>query len=262
MNNSTVTLPFNTWAPSSPYLDPQKSDQIAGGYFVNIKENMFEVGAEVYYKWMRNLTDFADNANVFFNPDLPVEFRTGKSDSYGLEIMLQKKKGPLQGFASYTLSKTQREVEGANQGNIYFANYDRRHNFSLLTTYQLDDKWTFGATFVYSSGRAATLPVGRYEIGENYNVDFYTGRNDYRFPDFHRLDISATLNSRKNKDRKWKSTWVFAVYNVYDRRNPFTIYTRTKQDDDGNIIGDGSEKEARMISLFPILPSITYTIKF
>ena len=118
-----------------------------------------------------------------------------------------------------------------------------------------------GATFVYSTGRPFTLPVGRYEF-DDYNVDYYTDRNEYKLPDFHRLDLSATLYSRKNKDRKWKSSWVFSIYNVYNRKNPFTVYTRTKQDENGNIIGDGTEKEARMVSLFSILPSITYNIKF
>jgi len=261
MANGTVSLPFNTWAPSSPYLDPQKADQIAGGYFRNLRNNTYEFSAEVYYKWMRNLTDFADNANVFFNTNIATEFRVGESDSYGIELFLKKNKGNLTGFVSYTLSKTTRNVEGANQGQTYRANYDRRHNLSLVGTYEFNDKWSMGATFVYSTGRPFTLPVGRYEF-DDYNVDYYTGRNEYKLPDFHRLDLSATLYSRKNKDRKWKSSWVFSIYNVYNRKNPFTVYTRTKQDENGNIIGDGTEKEARMVSLFSILPSITYNIKF
>ncbi len=261
MSNGTVSLPFNTWAPSSPYLDPQRADQVAAGYFRNVRNNSIELSAEVYYKWMRNLTDFADNANVFFNLDLPVEFRTGSSDAYGLELMAKKQKGNLQGFAAYTYSKTDRIVEGANHGLEYPANYDRRHNLSLVASYELDDKWSFGSTFVYASGRPITLPVGRYEY-ESYNVNYYTGRNQYRLPAYHRLDLAVTLTPRKNQRRKWKSSWVFGVYNVYNRKNPFTVYTRTKQDDKGNIIGDGSEKEARMVSLFPVLPSVTYNIKF
>ena len=261
MSNGTVSLPFNTWQPSSPYLDPQRSDQLAAGYFRNLNNNTYEFSAEVYYKWMRNLTDFADNANVFFNTNLAVEFRTGESDSYGLELFLNKKKGALTGFMSYTLSKTYREVELVNLGMEFPANYDRRHNLAIASNYVLSDRWTFGANFVFNSGRPITLPAGRYEF-DSYNLDFYSGRNEYRLPDNHRLDLSATLTPKKNKGRKWKSNWVFAIYNVYNRSNPFTIYTRTRQDDDGNIIGDGTEKEARLVSLFPILPSITYNVSF
>ncbi len=261
MSNATVSLPFNTWRPSSPYLDPQRSDQIAAGYFRNMQDNTFEFSAELYYKWMRNLTDFADNANVFFNVNLAVEFRTGESDSYGLELYLNKKKGHLTGFVSYTLSRTDRQIETVNLGNVFPANYDRRHNLSVVGSYIFSERWTFGGNFVFNSGRPITLPVGRYEF-DNYNLDFYSGRNEYRLPDNHRLDLSATLTPRKNQHRKWKSSWVFAIYNVYNRRNPFTVYTRTKQDDDGNIIGDGTEKEARLVSLFPVLPSVTYNIKF
>lgn len=261
MSNGTVSLPFNTWTPSSPYLDPQKADQIAVGYFRNVRDNSIELSSEIYYKWMRNLTDFADNANVFFNLDLPVEFRSGDSDSYGLELMAKKTKGDLQGFVAYTYSKTDRIVEDANHGLEYPANYDRRHNVSVVTSYELNNRWSFGSTFVYASGRPITLPVGRYEY-DNYNVNYYTGRNQYRLPAYHRLDLAATLTPRKNDRRKWKSSWVFGVYNVYNRQNPFTVYTRTKQDKEGNIIGDGSEKEARLVSLFPILPSVTYNIQF
>jgi len=261
MSNATVSLPFNTWRPSSPYLDPQLADQVALGYFRNFNDNTFEFSTEVYYKWMRNLTDFADNTNVFFNNDLAVEFRTGTSDSYGLELFVKKNKGALKGFASYTWSKTDRLVEGVNGSLEYPANYDRRHNLSLVGSLELNDKWTFSGNFVYNSGRPITLPVGRYEF-DGYNLDFYGGRNEYRLPAIHRLDLSATLTPRKNVHRKLQTSWVFSIYNVYNRNNPFTVYTRTRQDDDGNIIGDGTEKEARLVSLFPILPSITYNIKF
>ncbi len=261
MSNATVSLPFNTWRPSSPYLDPQLADQVALGYFRNFNDNTFEFSTEVYYKWMRNLTDFADNTNVFFNNDLAVEFRTGTSDSYGLELFLKKNKGALKGFASYTWSKTDRLVDGVNGSLEYPANYDRRHNLSLVGSLELNDKWTFSGNFVYNSGRPITLPVGRYEF-DGYNLDFYGGRNEYRLPAIHRLDLSATLTPRKNVHRKLQTSWVFSIYNVYNRNNPFTVYTRTRQDNDGNIIGDGTEKEARLVSLFPILPSITYNIKF
>jgi hypothetical protein len=261
MSAATVPVPFNTWSPSDYYLKPQLADQVAAGYFRNLKDNMYEVSLEAYYKDMKNVTDFADNAEIFFNQDLPTEYRQGKSWSYGTELMVNKTRGKLTGSVSYTLSKTMRKIPGVNQGKAFIANYDRRHVLNVQAAYDLNSKWTFGGTFSYSTGRPLTLPAGRYEYG-NYNPDVITERNGYLLPDFHRLDLSATLNPRKNEGRKWKAQWVFSLYNVYNRKNPFTVYTRSLQDKDGNVIGDGSQKEARLIYLFPIMPSVTYNFKF
>jgi hypothetical protein len=261
MSSGTVPVPFNTWNPSSFYLKPQLADQVAGGYFRNFSNNVYEFSVEGYYKEMRNVTDFADNAQLFFNSDLSTEYRQGRSWSYGSEFLLNKKEGKLIGMVSYTLSKTMRKVPGVNRGDAYPANHDRRHVINIQAAYDLNTKLTFGGTFTYSSGRPLTLPAGKYEYGP-YNPDVITERNSYKLPAFHRLDLSLTLNPRKNLNRKWKAQWVFSVYNVYNRQNPFTIFTRTKQDKDGNIIGDGTEKEARLIYLFPILPSVTYNFKF
>jgi hypothetical protein len=257
----TVPVPFNTWQPSSYYLKPQLADQVAAGYFRNFKDNEYEFSVEAYYKDIKNVTDFADNAELFFNEDLSVEYRQGKSWSYGAEFMLAKMRGKLTGMMSYTLSKTYREIEGVNLGNKFVANHDRTHVFNAQAAYDLNDKWSFGGTFTASTGRPITLSEGRYEYG-SYTPGVITGRNGYRMPAFHRLDISVTLNPRKNLNRNFKGQWVFAIYNVYNRQNPFTIYTRTAKDSDGNVIGDGSQKEARMIYLFPILPSVTYNLKF
>jgi hypothetical protein len=257
----TVPVPFNTWNPSNFYLKPQLADQIAGGYFRNFGENEYEFSVEAYYKDMRNVTDFADNAEIFFNEDLSTEYRQGKSKSYGAEFLLNKRTGKLIGMVSYTWSKTTRHVPGVNRGIEFPANHDRRNVVNIQAAYDLDSKWTFGGTFTYSTGRPLTLPAGKYEYG-SYNPDVITERNSYRLPAFHRLDLSVTLNPRKNLSRRWKGQWIFSVYNVYNRKNPFTIYTRTKQDKDGNLIGDGTQKEARLIYLFPILPSVTYNFKF
>ena len=161
----------------------------------------------------------------------------------------------------YTLSKAMRKVPGVNLDKPFYANYDRRHVVNIQAVYDLSERWTFGATFTVSSGRPITLPTGKFEY-QNYHPDVITERNGYRLPAYHRLDLSATYNPKKNATRKWKGVWVFAVYNAYNRQNPFTIYTRITKDDDGEIIGDGSTKEARLIYLFPILPSITYNFKF
>ena len=257
----TTPLPFNTWNPSGYYLKPQVADQIAAGYFRNFHNNMFEFSVEAYYKDMRNVTDFADNAQLFFNEDLSTEFRQGGSWSYGTEFMVDKKEGKLTGMISYTLSRTEREIEGVNLGNKFFANYDRRHVLNINAAYDLNEKWSFGANFNFSSGRPITLPTGKYEYSI-YNPDVISERNGYRLPAYHRLDLSATYTPNRRKNHKWKGQWVFSIYNVYNQQNPFTVYTRTKQDSDGNIIGDGTEKEARLVYLFPVLPSITYNFRF
>lgn len=260
--SGTVPLPFNTWNPSGYYLKPQVADQYALGYFRNFKDNKYEVSVEAFYKNMRHVTDFADNANIFFNPDLSVEFRQGTSYAKGLEFSGQKKEGKLTGFVSYTLSKVMRKVPGVNQGNEFPANHDRRNVMNVALTYDLSDRWQFGSIFTYSTGRPITLPTGRYEYG-NYNVDLITERNGYRLPAYHRLDFSATYNKKpKHPERRWRSQYVLSIYNVYNRHNPFSLYTRVQQDKDGNIIGDGTQKEARLIYLFPIFPSFTWNFKF
>lgn len=261
ISNSTVPIPFNTWAPSSPYLDPQLADQWVLGYFQNFQNNTYEFSAEAFYKQAQNVTEFADHANIFFNKHLATEFRQGDSESYGLELFVRKVKGQVQGFASYTLSKVLMDVPGINQDQEYVANHDRRHNLNLALTYALTDQWDVGTNFTFSSGRPITLPTGKFQF-DNYQVDYFSGRNGYRLPDFHRLDLSVTYNSRKNKDRKFKRSMTAGIYNVYNQQNPYTIYTRKKQDDDGNIIGDGTEKEARLVYLFGIMPYFSWNFEF
>ncbi len=260
LSNSTVPVPFNTWTPSSPYLDPQIADQVAIGYFKKLNENAYEFSVESFYKKMRNVTDFADHAILLLNKNDAVEYRQGTSNAYGMEFFLQKNEGNLTGFASYTISRVERNIPGVNNDRAFLANYDRRHVLNLVATYRINDKWTLGGNFTYSSGRPFTLPVGKYNF-EGYNVDYYTERNGYKLPDFHRLDISATLTPRKSQQKRFKSSWSFAVYNAYNRKNPFTIFTQNKEDEDGNVIEDGT-KEFRMVYLFPVLPSISYNIKF
>ncbi|TRX52407.1 TonB-dependent receptor [Fulvivirga sp. M361] len=255
----TVPIPFNTWAPTSYYLDPQLADQVAAGYFRNLKDNAYELSAEVYYKDIDNVTDFADNARIFFNQDLSTEYRQGDSWSYGLELMLKKNEGKFTGFTSYTWSRTERKIPGVNIDQPFLANYDRRHNFNIVGTYEYNDKWVFGANFTYTTGRPITLPSGKYEF-EGYQVDLISERNGFQLPDYHRLDLSATLTPRKNKGKKLQGSWVFSIYNAYSRKNAFTIYTQNKEDADENPIRN--EKEARLIYLFPILPSVTYNVKF
>jgi hypothetical protein len=257
----TVPLPFNTWNPSGYYLKPQLADQVALGYFHNLKQNSIEVSVETYYKKMSNVTDFADNAEIMLNRDLSTEFRQGDSWSYGAEFMVNKTQGRLTGMVTYTWSKAFREIDGVNNSIRFPASYDRRNVANVTAAYDLNGRWSFGGTFTYSTGRPITIPSGKYEFG-SYQPDIVSERNGYRLPAFHHLDLSATLNPRRNENRRFKGQWVFSLYNVYNRQNAFTVYTRTRQDDEGNIIGDGTEKEARLIYLFPIMPFVTYNFKF
>ncbi|MCG8326250.1 MAG: TonB-dependent receptor [Chitinophagales bacterium] len=261
ISNSTVPIPFATWAPSSTYLNPQKADQVAAGYFRNFRDDTYEFSVEAYYKKSVDVTAFADNASLFFNKNLSTEFRQGEAESYGVEFFLRKNKGDLRGFASYTWSKTEMTVETINNNKAFPANHDRRHNLNIALAYDINDNWNVGAAFTYGTGRPITLPTGRYDF-DGYQVNLYSDRNGYRLPDFHRLDLSVTYEPKKNEGRRWQNSFAAGVYNAYNRQNPFTIYTRTKQDEDGNIIGDGTEKEARLVYLFGALPYVGWNFKF
>ena len=260
LSNSTIPVPFNTWTPSSTYLRPQKADQIALGYFRNFRDNTYEFSLEGYYKKLYDITEFADNATLLLNDDAPVEYRQGEGTAYGIEVLLQKTKGALTGFATYTWSKTRLDIPDVNQNQPFFANYDRRHVTNWVANYVLGDQWSLGANFTYSTGRPFTLPVGRYTY-DGYSVDLYSERNAYRLPNYHRLDLSANFASRKNETRRMKRYWSFSIYNVYNRKNAFTIFTQTALNNNGEVI-DPNRKEAKLVYLFPILPSVSWRITF
>lgn len=254
MSNSTSPLPFNIWAPSSPYIKPQKADQVALGYFRNFKKNMFETSIETYYKNMYNVVDFKDNAQILLNPHIETEVRQGKSWSYGVEAFIRKTQGKVTGWISYTWSKTQRQIAGVNNGNVYYANYDRRNNLNVVFAYDYNKRINFSANFIYGSGRPMTLPAGKYGIDNYITGSYYTQRNNYRMPAYDRLDVSLTIKlGILRENATWEHSINFSVYNVYDRKNPFSIYIA--QNSNG-------QEQARMIYLFPVLPSCTYNFKF
>lgn len=258
ISSGTVPLPFNTWYPSSTYLEPQIADQIAAGYFRNFQDNMFETSFEAFYKWMDNVTDFADNADIFFNEHIATEFRQGESTAYGFEMQVKKTMGDWTGFINYTWSKSERVVPQVNQGEVFFANYDRRNSLNVLAAYQLSERWSFSSTFTYGTGRPITLPTGQYAL-QHYTPSLVTERNGYRLPDYHRLDFSAVLEPLKNKNRRMQTKWVFAIYNAYNRKNAFTVYSRDVLDENERRTG---QKEFVMIYLFPIVPSVTFNLRF
>lgn len=254
VSNSTSALPIDVWIPSSSYVKPQVADQVAAGYFRNFRDNMFESSVELYYKWMDNQLDYKDYAEIFLNDRLETQLLTGTGQAYGAEFFLRKQKGLLTGWLSYTLSKTERTVPALNNGQAYPMRYDRRHSGNLVLNYQLSPRVHLGANWVYATGGAVTMPVGRYEYnGKTYPV--YSSRNGYRLPDYHRLDLSATYEKPRTEHKKYGSSLTLSVYNAYARKNAFSIYFRENPD-------DRSKTEAMKMYLFGLVPSLTYNFNF
>jgi hypothetical protein len=269
---SSIGLPTDVWIPSGKNVKPQVGVQYAAGYFRDFKERTYEASVEVYYKDMLNLVEYKegaqpqDNGNTNYDANLVF----GNGYSYGAEFFLKKRTGRLNGWVGYTWSKTMRQFPDLNQGKEYPSRWDRRHDLSVVLSYEFTKRWTFGATFTYQTGQAVTLPVNRYWI-EGRLVSEYTERNGYRMAPYHRLDIAATLlnkETKKKKDpvtgevtevpRKYRSSWTFGIYNAYNRSNPYFIYF----DNQGNLSTGDFQVVAKQVSLFSILPSITWNFKF
>ena len=263
ISNTTASLPFDVWTPSGKYIKPGIADQVAAGYFRNLHDNMFETSVEVYYKHLQNQVDYKDNANTFLNDHIETELLSGKGKAYGAEFMVRKQKGALTGWVSYTLAKTDRTVPGINNGNAYPTRYDRRHNVNIVAAYDISKKWNLGANWVYVTGGAVTMPVGKFEY-QGLTYPLYSERNGYRLPAYHRLDLSATYEKPQSDKKRYYSSWTFSVYNAYARHNPFSIYFREKRErnpDTGTVVATG-QTEAVKTYMFGIIPSVTYNFNF
>ncbi len=197
-SNTSGGTPIDIWISSSPNIAPQLADQIAAVYFRNFRKNMFETSVEVYYKRMYNQLDWKDHANLVFNPKLDGEIRVGSAESYGLEVYVNKRKGNLTGWISYTLSRTVKLTEGINNGNPYLANHDRRHNLAIVASYDFSDRLNVSANWVYVTGAPMTAPTGKYEY-QGQLVPIYSDRNASKMPDYHRLDFAVTYDLKKNQ---------------------------------------------------------------
>jgi len=256
VSNNGTTLPTDIWVPSSLLVKPQVGDQYSFGYFRNFKENTFETSVEVYYKKLFNQIEYKEGYTPSPNEDLEQSFVFGTGDSYGIELFINKKYGDLTGWIGYTLSYTNRYFPDLNDGNGFPYRFDRRHNLSVVASYRLSEKWSIGATFVYSTGIAYTLDESKYFIEGNI-VTQYGAINSYRLPAYNRLDLSATYEGKKNK--KFQSGWSFSVYNVYNRQNPYFIFNEYS----GNFLQDPVITiQAKQVTLFPIIPAITWNFKF
>jgi outer membrane cobalamin receptor len=255
ISNSLTPVPFDVWVPSNTYFKPEAVNQYSAGYFRNLKDNTYETSVEGYYKSYTNSIDYIDNANLLMNPQIETQARVGKAWSYGAEFFLKKKKGRLTGWVSYTLSWSYKKIDGINNGQKYFAGYDRRHNLNVIASYKLSDRVTFGGQFVFGTGRPIGLPNGGYSV-DGYWLGVYPERNSFRLPSYHRLDLSVTINQRKKEGRKWEGSWSFSIYNVYGfaHINPWTVVAQTNKDT-GN-------KEYVAIYFPAPIPSVTYNFKF
>ncbi len=255
VSNTTSATPVDIWTPSGTYVEPATADQIAIGYFRNFKNNMYEASIEAFYKDFQNLLDFKDGAELLLNETLETELLTGDGRAYGLELMVQKNEGLLTGWVSYTLSRSERIVSGINNGEYYPSNYDKLHNLSITASYKVNEKWNVSANFAYASGRPITYPESRY-VYDGITVPHYGNRNGARTPDYHRLDVGVQYVPHPNSQKKWKSSWDFGVYNLYARRNPYSIFFRQNED-------NPLQTEAVRLSIFgSVLPYVTYNFSF
>jgi len=260
ITNTSSPTPLDVWAPSDNFTKPELLDQVAVGYFRNFAEDKYTLEVESFYKKVKNKLDYIDGADLIANEAIEQVLLNGKARSYGLEVLFRKNKGKLTGWVSYTLSRTEQQTPGRNaqetginNGEWYRAGYDKTHNLSITGSYQYTDKWSFGAIFALQSGQPATYPDGQYQYG-NINIPVFGQRNGDRLPMYHHLDISATYTPKPERKKGWQGEWVFSVYNLYNRQNAASMTFRQNEDSGRN--------EAVRLSIFGVIPSVTYNFKF
>ena len=252
MSNSTAGSPTDLYIMSSNNVKPEIADQVAMGYFRNFKNDNYEFSAEVYYKKMQGQIEYRSGTDLRGNRNVEADLLFGDGRAYGIELFLKKRFGKINGWIGYTLSRTERKFNDINNGQWFFAKQDRTNDLSLVGIYKASERWTFSSTFVYNTGNAVTFPAGKYELNGN-TLFYYSERNADRMPDYHRLDFSATLEGKPGK--KLQSSWSFGVYNLYNRKNAYSINFR----DDPK---DVNKTQAVRTNLFGIIPSVTWNFKF
>ena len=260
ISNTQSPTPLDVWTPSDNYIKPQIADQIAVGYFKNFKDGDYTLELETYYKKVQNRIDYIDGADLIANEAIEQVILNGRMRSYGLEMMLRKNEGRLNGWISYTLSRSEQQTPGRtpteigiNNGDWYRSAYDKTHNLAVTGSYKLNKKWSFGANFTLQSGQPVTFPTGKY-VFQGVTVPSFNSRNEDRLPAYHRMDVSATLTPKKYENKKFKGEWVFGIYNIYSRYNAASITFRQNAETGAN--------EAVKLSIFGIVPSVSYNFKF
>jgi len=260
VSNTASPTPLDIWTPSDQFIQPQIANQFALGYFSNLKEDAYSLEVEGYYKHIKNRMDYIDGADLIANEAIEQVILNGEMRSYGLEVLFRKNTGKFTGWIAYTLSKSQQRTPGRNaletginNGEWYRSGYDKTHNIAITTAYKLNEKWSFSGNFTLQSGQPVTYPNGQYEY-QGIVIPSYGLRNQNSLPTYHHLDIAATLTPRKNDKRKWKGEWVFSIYNIYSRKNAASISFRQNAETGNN--------EAIRLSIFGMVPSVTYNFKF
>jgi carboxypeptidase-like protein/TonB-dependent receptor-like protein len=253
ISNSTSANPTDKWIANTNIIKPEISDQVSLGYYQNFFHDKVELSVETYYKSLQNQIDYRDGANIFENSDaIESELLFGTGRAYGIEWLLKKKTGKLTGWLAYTLSKTEKKIDGINNNQWYPARQDRTNEIAIVSSYQLNAKWIVSANWVFYTGDAVTFPAGKYRVNDQ-TVFYYTERNGYRMPNYHRLDLGATWTLKQKK--RWSSELVFSLYNAYGRENAYTITFRDNKDDPG-------KTEVVQVALFKFIPSVSYNFKF
>ena len=260
LSNTSSATPLDIWAASGKFIKPQILDQYAVGYFKNFKNAQYSLETEAFYKDVKNRIDYIDGANLIANDAIEQVILSGKMRAYGLEVMFKKNNGKLNGWLSYTLSRSEQQTpgrtileSGINNGKWYSTTFDKTHDISLNTNYDLNDKWSFNSNLIFQTGQPTNYPSGKFKY-KSLDIPIYNGRNQQRLSNYHRIDISATLTPKKNRNRKLQSQWVFSIYNIYNRKNAASINFRKNK--------DSSTNEALRTSIFGAVPSITYNFKF
>jgi len=257
VSNTISSSPLDIWTPSSYNVKPETADQASIGYFQNLKDNKYEASVELYYRKLYNQIDFIDGAETLLNEDLPGDMLFGNGRAFGTEFYLKKNAGRLNGWISYTLSRTERKIKGINNDLYFPAKYDKTHSVVLVGVYELNPRILLSGTYNFASGIPATLPDGRFEF-DNFPVQYNSSnsRNNYRIPSYHRLDLSATFKKKSIPGRKFSSEWVVSVFNALNRRNAFSLYLRQNEN-------YPTELETVRFSMFgSVIPSVTWNFKF
>lgn len=257
MSNTAASTPLDVWTSSTNNIKPQLSDQFALGLFKNFADNTLEFSMESYYKLLSNQIDYADRSNLFLNPAFEKDLLFGEGRAYGLETFLKKNDGKLTGWISYTLSRTERKIEALNKNDWFPSRFDRTHNFNIVAQYELNNRYSFGGNFAFITGVPYSLPIQKFQYdGISYPLVLPGTRGNIRVPDYHRLDFSLTKKLRKSLFGKGEAEWVISVYNLYNRRNPYSIYTQPNED-------NTLKTEAVRLSIIgSFVPAFTYNFKF
>lgn len=266
ISNTTASNPLDVWAPSSKMIKPEIGEQFTLGYFKDLgADRTYEISVEGYYRATKNQIDYIDGAELLINEFLEGELLSGEGRAYGIETYFQKKKGRLSGWVSYTLGRTELQVEGINRGEWYPTRYDQLHNLKIAAFYDINERWSVSSDFVFVSGTPTTFPTSRFVLQDiliPYNSN--GSRSNVRLPSYHRLDVSFRLEGkkmRKGKERKNTDYWVFSLYNVYGRKNPFSIYF--SQRDERAPQGTPINSQATQLSIIgTVMPSVSYNFRF